>query len=243
MSTEVTISDDFNSFLLENSEQIDKVKKEEARMANVPLPINETGTCIAVKAAANKTKSKVVNGVTEPGKAVINMQFRVLESSSGEFGGKLVQRSWWLSQTANSTPADAFKRMLDEMENTMGLPRKIRVDGQLNDILNYFLKGGEGGNAPSLPFIVRENAKNTMDDGKDFRFTVTKEGLEANDSIIPGVIAKDTPVVTEQPSKKKVTFQDSEWFVLKEYDTKVELALCDDESIQKIVPKADVQGL
>lgn len=180
MSNKVSVSPEFMSFIGRNTTKIEEAKQAEARLQNIPLPIGASGTVIVTGFKFDKSKDKKLeNGTMKEGTPYCEMTFNVVDNEDHQ--GKTLRKQWWFATSANMDAAGRYEMFLNDLEK-IGLPREIRTGHESPAELGAYFLETEG---LAFRFQIVENARNTLDDGKEIRITRIEDHIPQDDSVVP----------------------------------------------------------
>ena len=257
MAKQVSVSQDFMAFYGRNTTKIEEAKQAEARLQNIPLPIGSTGTVIITGFKFDKSKDKKLeNGTTKEGTPYCEMTFSVIDHDDHQ--GKPLRKQWWFATSANMDAAGRYEMFLNDLER-LGLPREIRTGHESPVELGSYFLDTEG---LAFRFQIVENARNTLDDGKEIRLSRMEDHIPQDDSVVPpsmptapkdpaAVVAPTStapaPVSTTAPSPESQTalpakgatvkYLDMDWKVEEVFpdSRKLHLKNLDDPRMEKMV--------
>jgi hypothetical protein len=248
---ETKVSDAFDSFYTREQEAIEKVKHEEARTADIPLDIGESGilvvTDMTFDATPNQTDKAGV--ITKKGSPYCRVGFRVIDHPVHE--GKRIQHTYWFWENDKTTRAQNFKTFLDDLENKYGLPREVRENHTHPKELGQWFQENEH----TIKFEIKaESEKNTnaYNDGKRLVLSQPKDVVPMTDDVAPPARKKEeasapTPEKGAAPAELKVgmsvQYQEQSYTIVEVFSTKVQLKGIDDPRLEKVVLKTDVVAL
>ena len=158
--------------------EFDKARQQESMASGCPLPVNTRG--VAVVATIDCTETKVKSDGTG-GDPFVSIKLEV--ESPEEYRGKTISGPGLMvviKDGPNSTAADAWARMLDQLE-AMGLPRETRTGyNDFSECIDYFTEQPR-----RVEFNVLEDTFKGNQSGKTVRCNMYVEPGEVSSAETP----------------------------------------------------------
>jgi len=217
------VSAGFMSFLGQNSQAIEDVKKAELRTGNVPVPVGAEGTCIVTDFKFDQSKDKLQpDQTTKLGTPFCGLKCKVI---GGDHQGKTIQKTYWFSDSANMSSAGRFEMFLNDLVR-MGLPEETKKGfTHPQELGDFFLRDGV-----TLHWKCVEDNYAKQDDNKAIRFSATESIVDDSSSLVPSSTIK--------AEEKRVRYNEQNWIVTEEVGDKYIMRLVDDSTVEKVVAKA-----
>jgi hypothetical protein len=238
------VSSDFKKFFAKNQTAINDVKKAEARVSGVPLPVGLSGVALVTNMKFDKwpDKKDQASGTLVEGFNYCEMELRVTNDPKHQ--GKVFKKQWTFRQTAKWGPLDWMGQCFDDLEN-IGLPRELRENFEdPQQLVDFFMKDSYNVCFNVVANNYTDNKGNAVQ-GKQVNLDAYEPNTGTHDnSVAPPetkVETTTTPVVDAAPPVVGaiVKYLGREWTVKDSEDGKV--VIVDKNSKTKTVDVADLE--